>query len=305
MRVESANWENGEVTSTGLYSDRTNGPAPRDKDALPDATARGLLNLVQTKIDTNWFAKIFPEHCYDGQGITGTNERALGLELQALIPELDFPLLSSQEASDEAILDLIEYSASRVAEPADGPWHSFFKHNELSFDEKTGRRKFRDEVNLYLSRGRTTYELSTAAQVQRIGTPEVRQALADLRPNSGDGVLDDLIIQARTLYVSHRVDDRKTAIEKLWDAFERLKTIDIPGGNKKSSLTALLAHITDEPLRATVEADMFTLTGIGNTFNIRHHETGKYPLTAEGYDYFFARMSNVIIVLLRQSDRLD
>lgn len=48
---------------------------------------------------------------------------------------------------------------------------------------------------------------------------------------------------------------------------------------------------------------MVALTSVGNTFNIRHHETGKYPITVEAYDYLFARMSNVIIVLLRQSDR--
>lgn len=72
-----------------------------------------------------------------------------------------------------------------------------------------------------------------------------------------------------------------------------------------SSAVCRMPPTVSQKLLATVEADMVALTSVGNTFNIRHHETGKYPITVEAFDYFFVRMSNVIIVLLRQSDRLD
>lgn len=292
------------VTRAEFYSDRTGGPAPRDKDVLPEHTARGLLNLVQSKIDSDWFAQRFPDQCPDGNGVAGTNIQSLRLDLQALIPDLDYPLLATSNVPDEAVFDLIEYAAQRIALAQPGSWHSYFSHHELTFDVKAGRRVFHDEINQILARGRTTYELAPSLQVQRTGSPEVREQLSDLRPATGDGVLDELIVEARTLYLSHRVGDRKLGLEKLWDAFERLKTIEIPGGDKKASAAKLLAHIADEPFHDLAEAEMIELTKIGNTFNLRHHETGKHAVPEGGYDYLFARLSNLVILLLRHSDWL-
>lgn len=131
--------------------------------------------------------------------------------------------------------------------------------------------------------------------------------MADLQPNSGDKELDDLIIEARERYLSHKEDERRIGLEKLWDAFERLKTIEpLPDGksDKKASVKQLLSRITNEPLREVVENDMGALTDVGNKFRIRHHETDKHVVPVDGYDYLFARMSNVIITLLRASNRL-
>lgn len=293
------------MSTTEFYSDRVNGPAPRDQDTLPEVTARGLLNLVQAKIDSNWFASRFPEQCYDKQGVIGTLDGAVENEIEALIPNISRPLLVNINAPNEALLDLVEYGAVRVAEPKNGIYHSGLKHHELRFNEKTGRAKFRDEVNQILARGGTTYELTPTGQIQRIGAPEVRQQLIDLRPDTGDVILDGLIVEARALYMSHRSSDRKIGLEKLWDAFERLKTIEIPGGDKKSSVARLLKHIPDEPVRTMIEDEMIALTNVGNSFNLRHHETGKHLVPKAAFDYFFSRLSNVIIVLLRHSGRLS
>lgn len=200
--------------------------------------------------------------------------------------------------------DLLEYAARYVSEPSNGRYHSGLKHHELNFDDKSGRTKFRDEANQILARGRTTYELASSLEVQRTGTPEVRKALADLQPDSGDPELDKLVTDARDLYMSHKSSDRKIGIEKLWDAFERLKTIEIRNGDKRRSVTQLLDHVSNGAFRVEVEAEMLALTKIGNAFNIRHHETGKHAVPVEGYDYLFSRMSALIILLLRESDRL-
>lgn len=287
-----------------FYSDREGGAGPRDRDQLPQATARGLLNLVQTKLEANWFAKRFPEQCYDGRGVVGTVFQSIRVDIQALIPDIAFPLLGNDDLADETIFDLVEYAAQRVAEPSEGDWHSGLKHHELAFNEKSGRKAFRSEVNQILARGRAAYELSESLQVHRLGTVEVRKAVADLTPNTGDEVLDDLVVEARQLYTSHRRGDRKTGIDKLWDAFERLKTIDLPSGDKRASADRLLLHIDQAALRAEVAEEMRALTAIGNTFNIRHHETGKHIVPLEAYDYFFARMSNLMVLLLRESGRL-
>ena len=342
------------MSTSPLYSDRTEGPKPRDIEALPKETKQALLELVQRKIIGNWFAKNFPIECEDGNGIVGTDRSSLQDALNAIIPNLTYPLASKADSklpelvdhaeiadadaaktpkadgmfefypskangaqpivvADSAVFDLLEYSARRIALPSQRRFHKFFNHYELDFNgnsRKEAQAIFKEEVNELLSRGRVIYEfvsVDDTLQIQRIGTPEVRRLMADLQPNSGDKELDDLIIEARERYLSHKEDERRIGLEKLWDAFERLKTIEpLPDGksDKKASVKQLLSHIADESLRKVIGDDMGALTTVGNQFRIRHHETDKHVVPVDGYDYLFARMSNVIITLLRASNRL-
>ncbi|WP_052748284.1 hypothetical protein [Cellulomonas sp. FA1] len=288
-----------------LYSDRVNGPQTAINDALPVATSRGLLGLLDTRITANWFARVFPERCPDGQGICDTDLGALSANLQALVPGAPWPLLHPDAyATDEVVFDLVEYAAARVAEPVDRQYHSFFGHYELGFKEDEGRAVFRSEVNTILQRGRTTYELRDNGEIHRRGTPEVQTVLAGLNPTSGDERLDELIVEARSLYTSHRPGERAVALERLWDAFERLKTIDLPGGDKRQSVKALLGNL-DGGWRDTVQAEMKSLTDIGNQYSIRHHETRTTPVPEDGAaDYLFARMGALITLLLTASRRI-
>ncbi|WP_206694350.1 hypothetical protein [Microbacterium lacticum] len=177
------------------------------------------------------------------------------------------------------------------------------RHYELNFDKNAGRAEFRQDVNAILSRGGTVYEMSGAMEIHRVGSPEVQTALRTLRPATGDTTLDALLETARTLYLSRKPADRVTAIEKLWDGFERLKTIDDPT-DKKTSVTALLAHIPDHATRDLINEEMVALTKVGNGFQIRHHEVGKHPIPADAHDYFATRMVDLIVYLLDQSGRL-
>lgn len=217
--------------------------------------------------------------------------------------------------TDSAVFDLLEYTARKIALPRQGKWHDFYGHHELRFDDDSrekAQETFQGEVNELLCQGRVIYNFNVVGfagtlQIQRMGTPEVRRLMADLQPNSGDKELDNLITEARKRYLSHKEDERRIGLEKLWDAFERLKTIEpLADGksNKKASAEQLLSRITNEPLRKVVEDDMEALTNVGNEFRIRHHETDKHVVPADQYDYLFARMSNVIITLLRASNRL-
>src|SRR5690606_36243393 len=117
-------------------------------------------------------------------------------------------------------------------------YHPHFRHWELTFDRRGGVSGLRDEVNLYLSRGRTLYSMN-GLRVMRSGTAEVARVVHDLTPATGDTHLDELIISARNLYKSHHDADRATGVEKLWDAFERIKTLDAP--SKPAGTSALLA----------------------------------------------------------------
>lgn len=294
------------MTSSDFYTDRINGPVPRTHDALPKATAEGLYSLFRSKAQAHWFAQHFPEHCVDGNTICGTDLDALWTNVRAVIPEFKVassPFGFQETQSDGVLLDLMEYAATRAGKPIQGRWHEYMKHFELDFAEAPGRREFRDEVNQILQRGGTMYALDAGGCIVRIGSPEVQQVIGQMVPASGDSTLDGLLSRAKDLYLSRKEDDRALALEKLWDGFERLKTVDV-SGNKKQSSNALLANISSAEFREVTSAEMIALTALGNQFMIRHHETDKHPVPQEAQDYLFARMGSLIVFLLKVSNRL-
>ncbi|WP_052436323.1 hypothetical protein [Georgenia sp. SUBG003] len=128
--------------------------------------------------------------------------------------------------------------------------------------------------------------------------------MTSLAPATGDDALDELLAEAMEKFSSHHANDRKIGIERLWDGFERLKTLD-NRTNKKASVAALLDNITDPAWRAVVEAEMVALTDLGNQFNIRHFETRVATLPPGTDDYLFGRMGNMLLHLLLVSGRLE
>ncbi|WGM22878.1 hypothetical protein QEH68_22395 (plasmid) [Paenarthrobacter sp. OM7] len=294
------------MTPSDFYTDRLNGPGPRLHDKLPQATAGGLYSLFKTKAHAHWLAQHFPEHCDDGNGVCGTDLGALWSNVRALVPQLreETPYGLELTQEDGVVFDLIEYAAERVAKPVQGPWHPYMKHYELTFAETLGRTEFRKDVNQILQRGGTTYELNREGQIVRLATPEVQQVLDQLKPASGDTELDGLLSRSKELYLSRKADDRALALEKLWDAYERLKTVDIVG-NKKQSADALLNNIASTEFRSIVTVEMKNLTDLGNQFMIRHHETDKHQVPEEAQDYLFVRMGSLIHYLLKVSNRLS
>ena len=98
---------------------------------------------------------------------------------------------------------------------------------------------------------------------------------------------------------------RREGMEKLWDAFERLKTLE-GGKNKKAQAEVLLAKAIPNPdLRERVNEEMLELTEIGNSFHIRHSETTQTDVRrAEDVDYLFQRLYAVVVHLLRCTGRM-
>ena len=109
---------------------------------------------------------------------------------------------------------------------------------------------------------------------------------------------------ARHKILNTSVDVRRESLEKLWDAWERLKALE-PGRDKRESAGRLLDRAAAEPtLRATLEAEAIALTNIGNTFMIRHTEIDKIPITDSAtIDYLFHRLFSTIRLLLKASGR--
>lgn len=108
-----------------------------------------------------------------------------------------------------------------------------------------------------------------------------------------DHEFNKLVEQAFQYYKEARID---TATEKIWDAFERIKTF-YKQYNKKGSITKLIDIVSknNAEYREMVEDEFTSLTKLGNDFRIRHHETNKKDICCkEHYDYLFHRCIAVL-----------
>ena len=122
------------------------------------------------------------------------------------------------------------------------------------------------------------------------------ELLFDNKANTEDPTLNDLIKEAKERYLNN---DKQVGLEKLWDAYERIKTIfSSEGLNKKLSAEKLSATISENFDQGFINEEFSRLSDIGNGYRIRHHETGKKELTPEHVNYFFFRMLSFIDLCL-------
>jgi len=122
------------------------------------------------------------------------------------------------------------------------------------------------------------------------------ELLFNSKVNTSDKDLNKLIDEARNRFLNP--NDKQIALEKLWDAFERLKTY-FTDLNKKQSASKIVELISDNFDEKFITTEFDRLTKIGNNYRIRHHEQGKKELTDIHIDYFFFRMLSLIDLCLQ------
>ncbi|MEK6410576.1 MAG: hypothetical protein AABN34_26930 [Acidobacteriota bacterium] len=294
--------------SSPYFSDQERGPRPRVKEEIEIDAWGGILILIQNLVRTDAFAAEFADKCPD-RGISGTDRRAMAFAIRAEIPELDWPedmnyltyrVDPATKPSTLAILDLVQFCHLKVAKPIQEDYHPFFGHHHLRFDPAEGRQDFRDSIERIFARNELAYELRENGQIVRLAPPVLREALRSATFQTGDPHLDNLLEAARTKYLDPAPLIRRESLEKLWDAWERLKTLQDPS-DKKKSIGILLDRVSAEPkFRARLETEARELTEIGNNFMIRHTEVGKTAIAdSQQVDYLFQRLFGLIYLLLR------
>jgi hypothetical protein len=289
------------------FSDRERGPRPRTTEDISATVWMALRHLIQSRIGDGAFGYKLPEMCPDGAGPCGCDARKFDAIARAEIPELsEYWLNADPEAPPDTlvILDLLEFSARNVASPIKRSYHSYFGHYHLDFERDEGLREFVADVNRLLARNGIGFELTAEGKAIRLGPALLRAALADASFHTGDAETDRLLRDSRRLILSPHIEDRRNALEKLWDAFERIKTLE-PGNDKRAQATALLDKAVQAPrFRAFLEKEARELTEIGNNLQIRHFETTQEKLERpEEVDYLFHRMFSFISLVLRVTGR--
>jgi hypothetical protein len=275
---------------TAYYSDRHGAERPRLELEFSERAWRGVVGLVQSGIARGNFAEDFPERCQDeGRAVYATDEWNLQLAVEGEHPDLSWPLRPVALPITPAILDLLEFLHTHATKPTAQRFHPYYDHHHLSFDRGVGQFEFREQINTLLSRNALAYEMRLNGRIERLLTPVVEEALRRGMPTTGDAEFDALVRRAEGKFVDRDVEARRESLEQLWDAFERAKTI--LDKDKKRGITAMLRTTTSvHEETQLLEADMRTLTKVGNTFHIRHHETWAVAVPAELVDYLFVRL---------------
>ena len=262
----------------------------------------------------------FPEKCHDSGSCCGLDFNSFNNFMKYEIPDLykrlgslakpntdgiDFDLFETNPYDTHSILDLIEFMYENILDIKDSKWHQYFKHNDLIFteDTKKDKQEFRNTINQILLKTGLLYKLSNDGKIERIVENEVlTQEIYDDIQKIKEYGLKELLNEAITKHKSHLLQDNKDAVEKIWDAFERLKTYykDL---DKKCSANNIIVNITQnehDKFKVVIEDEFKALRVIGNDFRIRHHETNKVEINdINSYDYFFNRCLSLISLAIK------
>lgn len=275
------------------YTDREYGSRPPSIDTIDDRLWAGLYSLIQTRIGDGSFGLRFPEQCPDGNGPCGCDEQAFRRVLATEAPETP------------VILDLLEFCARTVGRSIQGGYHSFFGHHHLTWDREAGLQRFVADVNMLFRRNALAFELTPAGEARRLLPALLADTIGWTLFQTSDTATDRLLEAARRRFLSPKPEDRQDALEKLWDAFERLKTLE-PGANKRVQAEALLDRVVapGSAFREALGREAAELTSLGNSFRIRHSEVTQEALTSpDQIDYLFSRMFAFVRMVLKETGR--
>lgn len=113
-------------------------------------------------------------------------------------------------------------------------------------------------------------------------------------------ILRDLLLEAENNYKKQDIYSVQRALEKVWDAFERIKTYYT--SNKRDSLSKILQKISngDANIENRLNTEFKELTDVGNNYQIRHFETNKLPITdIRMKEYWYTRCLALINLVIR------
>jgi hypothetical protein len=296
------------------FSDRENGPRARTEQTISPQVWAGLVALVQGLINSGAFGLRFPERCPDGQAICGCDTGSLEAAVLAEMPGLAWPLETTHQVEKEyfaqrepfapdtlLVLDFVEFVHKAAAQAVPGKYHDYFSHHHLSFDQQAGQDEFRASVNRIFARNGVAYEMLADGRIVRVLPLVLGDELKRTEFNSGDRTLDNMLEECRAKFSDRNPLVRREALERLWDAWERLKSLADPSDKRHSVKIILDGTATEPSLRARLETEAQELTSIGNSHLIRHSEVNQVPvIDVSQVDYLFHRLFAMVQLVLKK-----
>lgn len=169
--------------------------------------------------------------------------------------------------------------------------YPYFVFDAIELFEKYNKdNDFSESINIILANNKISYVLSDG----KIESKYDMQFTGEEIANINEAGVKELLQEAIKLKSQNNIN---IAVEKLWDAFERLKTYYYPTLNKKQSVDKVIRNMSNgnDSFFDVFETEFNILTTIGNNFRIRHHEKNKIDIQDERhYEYFYKRCYTLI-----------
>lgn len=296
-----------------LYTERHGIRAPKEKTYSINRDMYSLLLECCNRYQKN-LTHIFTLNChhdFTDSDYVAFDEKGFKTRIRIRIPSLfrdEFDRICEPTNDDEydqyALLDLIEFFAQNI-EDIDERWNNERYQNYKTIDCLNSSdifEDFQEAINEIFIESGLLYKLTDEKIIERIVensplTIEIENNIAVVREVGTRELLKDAI----ALYKTPNPSARQDSVEKIWDAFERLKTYYTTLDKKHSS-----EKIVNDMARGNENfVDLFNdefkkLTEIGNKFRIRHHETNKIDITDICYyDYLFNRCLSLIALAIQ------
>ena len=163
-----------------------------------------------------------------------------------------------------------------------------------SFNRHTTKSsQFRNEINAIFKLNNINVELRNG----EVHSTSNKAIGLDDSTNINEAGIEELIRIAEDLY---NKGEYSYAVEKIWDAFERIKTY-YSTLDKKKSAEKIINDISygNEHIKKMFDNEFKVLTDTGNSYRIRHHEINKIDIIKElHYKYFYKRCLALISVIV-------
>ena len=297
-----------------LYSERNGLPTNKVKTEIIQ-TDIYLFILECCDKYLKYLACSFPLKYRHSSRIWGLDEYRFHAEIKYRIPifyEDNYRLTRSSykrfktKYNQYALFDYIEFIAqnirtiSNIQEYDSGAISYEFQE----VDDGKVVQSFRDEINGIFNLGGVVYTITENNIIERITSldEQIKTEQSNLKEIKEQG-LKSLLIESIELYKKPRPEMHKLATEKIWDAFERLKTIfGTEGLSKKQSVERLIGIMTHEDVNyiELINTEFDALTKIGNNYRIRHHEIDKIEISDDRYyDYLYNRCFTLIALAVK------
>ena len=165
---------------------------------------------------------------------------------------------------------------------------------EVFYKYTSNPEKFEKEINSIFKLYIPSIELNSG----EIHLGKDYAVIFDSSIRIGEVGIKELISTAEELFNN---GEYSSAVEKIWDAFERIKTYYQPGLDKKKSANKIINELSrgNNSIKSMFMDEFKNLTDIGNSYRIRHHEKDKIDINDElHFKYFYRRCLALISVIL-------
>ena len=301
------------MISVALYTERNGIRKPKEKTYTVSRDQYDLLFHCCDKYKENLMAD-YPMKCPESGEYCGFDQNMFNRYIQYDIPDLfrrnGIPAVPGvrHNVFDEepkpdmfdqyALFDYIELFAQKCRDVRMNGFHfACSKNHYVVYDSDTVFDSFRKEINRIFTMTGLSYVLTEDKIIERvmddsIVSPELIQDVAAVKEPG----LQKLLTEAISRFKCTDPDAPRDAAEKIWDAFERLKTY-YTQMNKQDSVNKIINDMakTDINYVDLFTAEFRALTKLGNDYRIRHHETSKIDIPDPNYyDYFYNRCLSII-----------